>query len=47
MSQLTLDILLTIEKETGIKNELCWIPVDKLVPHPRNPRRGKPDKLEP
>jgi site-specific DNA-methyltransferase (adenine-specific) len=41
-----LDLLLTIEKETGVENQLCWIPVDKLVPHPRNPRRGQPDKLE-
>jgi site-specific DNA-methyltransferase (adenine-specific) len=38
--------LLTLEKTTGIKNELCWIAVDQLVPHPRNPRRGRPDKLE-
>jgi site-specific DNA-methyltransferase (adenine-specific) len=43
MTQLS---LLTLEKTTGIKNELCWIVVDQLVPHPRNPRRGQPDKLE-
>jgi site-specific DNA-methyltransferase (adenine-specific) len=43
MTQLS---LLTLEKTTGIKNELCWISVDQLVPHPRNPRRGQPDKLE-
>lgn len=39
--------LFTIEvKQTGKQVELRWIPVADLSPHPKNPRIGRPDKVD-
>lgn len=39
--------LFTIDvKQTGKQVELRWIPVSELSPHPKNPRIGRPDKVD-
>lgn len=33
-------------QQPGKQVELRWLPVDALVPHPKNPRVGRPDKID-